>query len=198
MPSIYLDSFWQAEEDALWTEMADIFVDAYMSGVAGGVETLPANARALVDFDYVNTRALEYAKQYRYELIKDITDTTRTQTQQAVSDWITSGQPLSTLETQLAPIYGEVRAGMIAATETTRIYAQANADAWESTDIVEEWQWMTARDDLVCPVCGGLDGETFGLADVDARPPAHVNCRCWEQPIVSEAAFERKLQEILK
>jgi SPP1 gp7 family putative phage head morphogenesis protein len=87
---------------------------------------------------------------------------------------------------------------MIASTETTRIYAQANADAWESTEVVDEWEWMTAQDDLVCPVCGGLDGETFGIGDIDARPPAHVSCRCWERPVVSEAAFERKLEEIFR
>ena len=196
MPSLYDQSFWEAEESALWEDLAEIIIGALLAGVEGGASLLPANARVLVDFDLVNESVINYAKTYRYELIKGITDTTRKQVQQLVSDWVASGAPLSVLDTQLTPIFGEVRASMIAATETTRVYAEGNSEAWESTGMVSTWTWMTAQDDLVCPICGELDGQVFDLADIDARPPGHINCRCWEQPILDEAAFEEALDSI--
>lgn len=196
MPSIYDDQFWREEESALWEDLAGVVIGALLAGVEGGASLLPANARVLVDFDFVNTSVIEYARTYRYELIKGITDTTRKQVQTLVSDWAGSGAPLSVLETQLTPLFGETRAASIAATEVTRVYAEGNTEAWESTGMVNSWQWMTAQDDLVCPICGGLDGETFGIGDIDARPPAHTNCRCWEQPILDEGAFENALDKV--
>jgi len=196
MPNIYTPDFWESEEDALWTDMAEIFIDAYLSGVEGGVETLPPNARVLVDFDYVNTQVLDYARQYRYGLIKDITSTTRGQVQQAISDWIQSGQPLSVLEAQIAPIFGMARATAISVTEVTRVFAEGNAQAWMSTGIVNDVRFNTAEDDLVCKFCSPLDGQTFPVDDYGHKPPIHVRCRCFNTPVVSEEAFERRLEEI--
>ena len=196
MPNLYEQSFWDEEENALWEDLAEIIIGALLAGVESGAQLLPSNARVLVDFDMVNSSVINYAKTYRYELIKGITDTTRKQVQTLVSDWAGSGAPLGVLETQLTPLFGEKRAESIAATETTRIYAEGNTEAWESTGMVNSWVWMTAQDDLVCPICGELDGQTFGIDDIDARPPAHVNCRCWEQPILDEGAFEDALDEV--
>lgn len=184
--SLYDQQFWADEEAALWEDLAEVIIGALLAGVESGANLLPASAQVLVDFDMVNNSVIDYAKQYRYDLIKGITDTTRTQVQKLVSDWTSSGASLPVLEAQLEPLFGEVRAGMIAATETTRVYAEGNSEAWESTGMVNTWTWMTAQDDLVCPICGELDGEIFDIADIDARPPAHVNCRCWEQPILDE------------
>lgn len=196
MPSLYDQSFWDEESESLWEDLAEVIIGALMSGVEGGTALLPANARVLVDFDHVNTAAINYARQYRYDLIKGITDTTRKQVQQLVGDWIQSGAPLNVLEAQLGPIFGDTRASSIAATEVTRVYAEGNSEAWESTGMVSSWTWMTAQDDLVCPVCGELDGQTFGIDDIDARPPGHPNCRCWEQPILDEKAFSEALDNI--
>ena len=76
---------------------------------------------------------------------------------------------------------------------------------------------MTAVDDRVCPICGPLHntivdlsgGWTFTQEMLDAnpalaralrgpqtilRPPAHVNCRCWLQPVVFEAMLPQELE----
>lgn len=184
-------------EGDLWDDLSSLLLDIYLSGIDGGVKALPVNIRVLTDWDRINTKALEWAKQYRYTWVSKITETTRTQTQKAVSDWIASGAPLDTLERALEPIYGSVRAQMIAQTETTRVYAQANREAWESTDVVEEVVWQAANDELVCPVCGELNGTHLGIGDADSYPPAHVNCRCYILPVVSEDAVAAKLDEAL-
>ena len=201
MPTPMLMEFWEGEGALLWNALFEIYTESLADGMAGGVQILPTNVQALVDWDWLNERALELAKVYKYELIKGITDTTRQQTQHAISDWITSGEPLPHLERALESIYGSARASRIAVTETTRIYADGNMAAWESSGVVGSRRWMTARDDLVCPICSALDGEErgmdepFGEGFLDA--PVHVNCRCWLQPVVDEESVGRKLDEIL-
>jgi hypothetical protein len=78
-------------------------------------------------------------------------------------------------------------------TEITRSYAQGNQIAGEVMkeqfpDVPVVKVWFTNNDDLVCEICGPLNGEEVGIDDswdsddgpVD-NPPAHVNCRCWTQ-----------------
>ena len=103
--------------------------------------------------------------------------------QKAVSEWIASGQALDELMTSIAPMFGADRAEMIAVTEVTRAFAEGNKATWEESGVVEAMRWMTAQDEMVCPVCAPLAGKkrTFD----DDLPPAHVNCRCYLQPVVS-------------
>lgn len=176
--------FWNDAQGDLFSSLSKIIGETYYAGVADGVDDLGVNA-SLVDFNLVNAAALKFAKDYNYKWIKGITDTTREQTMTAITNWMQSGAPLDDLSIALEPIFGEVRARMIAATETTRVYAQGNMDAWDASGVVDRARWMTAEDDLVCEICGSLDGVEFDAGDTDHAPPAHVNCRCSIQPIVS-------------
>lgn len=198
MPNLYDDQFWRDEEAALWEDLAEIVIGALLAGVEGGASLLPANARVLVDFDTVNSSVINYARTYRYELIKGITDTTRKQVQTLVSDWAGSGAPLGVLETQLGPLFGSSRAEKIASTEVTRVFSEGNREAFESTGMVDEVVWMTSEDSSVCVVCAELDGTHIGIGDIDAFPPgsSHPGCRCWVQPILSEERFEEALDEV--
>jgi hypothetical protein len=51
---------------------------------------------------------------------------------------------------------------LIASTEVTRAYAQAQIQAWQATGVVRSMQWTTANDERVCPICGPLGGLEFG------------------------------------
>jgi SPP1 gp7 family putative phage head morphogenesis protein len=195
--NLFQQSFWDDDESEMWDDLSEAILEVYLTGADQGVELLPPAFRVLANFDLINVSAFEFARQYRYDKIRGITDTTRTQTQKIVSDWISSGAPLPALEKALEGVYGKTRAERIAQTESTRVYAMGNQTAFESTGLIEEVEWMTARDDLTCPVCGELDGTHLGVGDTDSFPPAHPGCRCWVQPILSEEAFERKLEEIL-
>jgi SPP1 gp7 family putative phage head morphogenesis protein len=195
--NVFQQSFWDDDDSELWDELSQVILEVYLTGVDGGIDLLPPSLRVLADFDLINTNALEFARGYHYNKIRGITDTTRKQTQKAISDWIVSGAPLDALETALGGIYGTSRAERIAATEATRVFSMGNQQAFESTGLIDEVQWMTARDDLVCPICGELDGTTLGVGDIDAFPPAHISCRCWVQPILSEERYAEMLEEIL-
>jgi hypothetical protein len=39
-------------------------------------------------------------------------------------------------------------------------------------------EWVTKRDEKVCPICGPRDGVTYRIIDVMDIWPAHPNCRC--------------------
>jgi hypothetical protein len=39
------------------------------------------------------------------------------------------------------------------------------------------YEWQTAGDDQVCPICGPLDGSQYDDDD-GPIPPLHINCRC--------------------
>lgn len=195
--NILQPSFWDDEENSLYDAMDELLIIALMEGVTGGVEALPAALRVLVDFDNVNRNVLRYASEYKYSWIKGINDTTRTQTQQAIADWIKEGTPLDALEAKLSMVYSPARAERIAATEVTRVYAQGNQQAWESTEIVSAMKIQTAQDDLVCPICGPLADTEVGIGDIDAMPPFHVSCRCYTLPVVSEDAVSDKISRIL-
>lgn len=184
MPNPFDPKFWQDEEDLMWEAITSLYLSALFAGVDGGIDALPPEAQALVDFDVINTNALKQAQEYRYDLIKGINDTTRKQTQEAMANWVKSGDSLDVLESSLASVFGEKRAEMIAATETTRIFSEGNALAWQSTGFVNQVRFNTSEDDSVCPYCSPLDGQVFDVDDYGHKPPIHASCRCWNTPVV--------------
>ncbi len=189
-------SFWDDEENRLWESIVGVFVEAMMDGIQGGIDALPPDIALLIDFDVVNQAAIDYARQYRYDWISKINDTTRRQVQTLIGDWVQSGQPLPSLEAQLAPIFGGVRAQMIASTEVTRIFASANQDVWRSSGMVSIMTYRTSKDDSVCPICSPLEGVEMPLRD-QRQPPRHVRCRCWLTPVLDVEAVLRQAERFL-
>ena len=47
---------------------------------------------------------------------------------------------------------------------------------------VEKIQWVTQRDERVCPVCNALDRKIFPIKKCPALPQ-HYNCRCFVIPV---------------
>lgn len=197
MPTPFDSTYWQEEADELYEELLPLFLAALELGFIGGTDAMPLNVQALVNPNSFNQAAIDYAREYRYSLIKDITDTTRTQTQQIMTDWLQSGQSLDVLEEQLARIFGESRAAAIAATETTRVVSEGNLMAFRSTGFIEKVRFNTVVDDRVCPYCSPLNGKEIAADDYGYLPPIHVRCRCFVTPIVSEEAVAAQLDEIL-
>lgn len=197
MANPFSSQYWLDEEALLYEAVSALLLAAYLEGVEGGIATLPIELQPLVNYDLVNTNALRFANEYRYEWIRGITETTMRQVQEAMSNWIQGGEALSVLEDVLAPIFGRVRAEMIASTEITRIFALANAETWESTGFVRQARWNTANDSRVCPICGPRNGLHLDPADTDALPPAHIRCRCWLTPVVDVEAVLEQIEQIL-
>jgi SPP1 gp7 family putative phage head morphogenesis protein len=148
-----------------------------------------------VQFDpaVVNVAMVEWAANYSYELIKGLTETTRKIVANAVSGFAaTPGMTRGELVKMLEPAFGPVRAESIAISETTRAYSAAQSQYKEDLagyGITTEETWQTSNDELVCPICGELNGkpESEWKDRYPNGPPAHTRCRCSKTLRVVEA-----------
>ena len=121
-----------------------------------------------------------FATTHAAEVAAGFTATTRDRLATASATWgpdVTHG----TLQGDLVSILGPDRAATLAVTETTVAQTMGGSAAVDATVGLSEYDlWITAQDNLVCPVCGPLHGadraewsDQFPLG-----PPAHANCRC--------------------
>jgi hypothetical protein len=211
--------FWIDEAGELYDNTAAVVLRVYQAGGMYAARQLPLWSQVLTSWEAFNRSAIEYLRWYRLNTVPQINDTTRRLAVDAIEEWIRSGARFQNLIGMLEPIFGETRAERIAVTEVTRTFAQGNISAWKATGVVTEKVWRTARDELVCPFCGNLDGQTVSI-DADFNipldrlppeiakklsgpllyqsPPAHPNCRCYLAPVVSLASFEREIEGALR
>lgn len=139
-------------------------------------------------FDASNPRAAKWAKEHAAELAQDISDVTREQIAAAIARQQETG--FDSYEEILDAVGDEARAEVIARTESMRAVHAGQREAWNQAidDGLltgnERRAWIVVGDELTCPICSGLDGETAKLGGqynggYDS-PPAHPNCRCTE------------------
>jgi len=111
-----------------------------------------------ISFDptIINTEALRWARDYSYDLVSGLTDTTRRQLQEATAAFIqTPGMTIGDIEQLITPAFGPVRSEMIAVTEVTRAYSSATNELQkllqvETPELVTTRIWNTMKDEYVC------------------------------------------------
>lgn len=178
---------WEDEEtDAL-------IISLFYGMMMDGSQIFDATINIGVDWGGFNAVAVEQARKQYLGLIKGIDDVTRESLREALVSFAevpgyTIGDVMSSL-----PFQG-YRAQRIAVTETTRMFALAEQTAIaelqkQYPDMKVVKTWFTNADDIVCEICGPMEGQTvdgdgmFVTADgvQISMPPAHPNCRCWMQ-----------------
>lgn len=210
--------FWSQFDRELYSNTARVLLSIFLAGGKVGASQLPQRVQVLLNWDVFNRAASDYLNLYRLNTVPNISNTARKVTIKTIQDWIESGEKLDMLIDRLTPLFGASRAERIAVTEVTRTYASGNIAAWKSTGLVTRKVWRTANDELVCPVCGPLNGKTvsidgnfmldlnelpqelaqqMGEEFIFYQPPAHPRCRCWISPEVTEVALRRKIREAL-
>ena len=152
-----------------------------------------------VDWSLINEEAAQWARMYSGELISGISQTSQTETMNAIRNSIATffetDMTLPELERMLAEdpqtaqlfyddvkdrlgrTFGTNRARMIAITETTRSASQGQIIAGrgiEREGIEIAYIWFTSSDDRVCPICSPLD-RVAATTIIDGRPQ-------WEHP----------------
>lgn len=173
-----LTTLGDALQEALIPVLTQLYAQSFL--------TLPPEIPVEISTDeqgIVNEQARVWSQQYTYDLVRGINETTQDALRRAFDVFnSTPGMTRGELEQLLAPTFGPVRASMIAVTETTRTASEATTA--QQRYLTEQGfnlirVWNTNADDLVCPICGPLNGrpETEWASTV-GPPPAHVNCRC--------------------
>lgn len=155
----------QAVADALYQmmrEAATLGLTAADAQIEAGTRAKAGGAVALeIDWTLVNAEVLEWLKTYHLDLVSRLNDNSRKALREAISRWVANGLPLQDLIDELTPMFGPVRAEMIAATEVTRAFAMANLTYWQATGVARV-AWRCANDEVVCPVCSALGGVSWG------------------------------------
>ena len=169
--------FWEDEMKRLHPAVRPTLQELAEQGAMATSESLGIG----VDVGLVNLEALGWAHSYTFELITGINGTSQKVVEKALENFITTpGYTRGDFEEAIVNTFGEVRAEMIAVTETTRAYAEGNeigADEIRRAGIELNTIWLTNADDLVCDICAPLHNKKRGDGWTDL-PPAHVNCRC--------------------
>lgn len=141
-----------------------------------------------IDWQLANNAAAEWARRYGYRLVSDLVDTTRQRLQREIAQFIQNQETLGDLIERVEDVFSPARAELIAVTEVTRAFAEGNRAAWQESGVVQQREWRTNNDELVCPICGPLANTVAPLdspfeGGIDG-PPAHPRCRCWVVPVV--------------
>jgi len=170
-------SFWDKVASELNGSFVPFLSEVYLDSAERLMQGIPIG----VSWDLINTQAAVWARNYSYELVRGITNTTRRAVQESIASFFEQGMTRGDLEARLARIFGANRASSIAVTEVTRASAQGELTIVEElrklgVEMVQEW--ATNNDDITCPICAPLNGNVRGNGWNDP-PPAHVNCRCW-------------------
>ncbi len=187
-------AFWGEFAGQLQAAVLPAMLTAASVAAALAVADLQAVVHVGVDMAPVTAAINAWAGKYAAELVKGITSNTRDATGAVIQNWLTSGGDMTDLNKLLAPLFGADRARLIAATEVTRVFAEANHEVWNESHVIMAREWRTANDEIVCDICGGLDNVQvlldapfeYGGEEYD-DPPAHPNCRCWIVPVIRES-----------
>lgn len=128
--------------------------------------------------------AIAWADSYVQPLVGSLVEHTRSVVERAINAYRTTpGLTRADVESMLVEAFGARRAELIAITETTRAAAQATSlyrNYLTQNGIATIRIWQTNQDELVCPICGALDGtpDSDWSEVYPDGPPAHVRCRC--------------------
>ena len=112
---------------------------------------------------------------------------------QGAADGLAPAQIARNLNDRIDKI-GLTRARTLARTEIIAAHAEATLNGFTEAGIegVEvEAEWITAGDDVVCPVCQALEGKVFDLDEARGMLPVHPNCRCaWLPKVIGGSGIE--------
>lgn len=171
------DDVWQQIEavmfEAMTPELEAVFLQA--------IQDMESEVSVSFDTEAVNENARQFARDYGFELVRGVNETSRQELQRLFESFFDEPVTNRALQEQLTRLYGPVRAELIAITEVTRAAAEGERAVIEDlreqgVELVAVWQ--TLRDELVCPVCGPRHNKRQGDG-WQLLPPAHPRCRCF-------------------
>jgi len=182
-------AFWSAEARHLLAILLPFLQRAAEKGV------LAQAAAAGIDLDWTAamTEASKWAREHCAKLVKGITDTTRDRIRNIIANWMETEHTFPQLWRQIMNdmAFSRYRARLIAATETTKAYAEGKMIGTEPMEAAGYFEydkkWQTANDDIVCPICLPMNQKTvrgvrteFDISKIGPLqgPPAHPGCRC--------------------
>lgn len=172
--------------------MLPVFKKWWFLGAALGTDSKKTEANLTIDqillhfpslavfWDEIDQAGDEYIRVYFDEWWGQLTKTTRDRLRSAIQIARDQGLTSTDVMKLISPQFGPARAEMVAVTEMTRLMGGGAVATYRAMQL-EEWEWLTARDERVCEICEELDGKRFPIST--PFDPAHVRCRCRSRPV---------------
>ena len=160
------------------------------------------------DFDIESPGIVEFIATYSYKLAITFTDEMMEGLRDIFQESFDLGETIADAGKKIEAFFKLKRsydAERIARTELIRAAHQGAIEAYSQSGVVVAKEWLTGRDEKVCPWCSQMDGKqvelrekfyelgetlevdnlkmSFDYSEITA-PPLHPNCRCDLIPIV--------------
>ena len=188
--------YWQTGWRVIQRDVEPVLLDTYLTQAT----SIMLNVGIGVSLDDINHHAVNWARAHTEEVMNDMWRKRR----QALNNiWVgyprgregvgeviaqgyEEGLTIDEIRERLMPYYSPARAEMVAITETTRAVVEGERAYVDQLERETGQKmipiWLTAQDDMVCPICKPRNGKPI----TDGKfPPAHPRCRCdvgWEFP----------------
>lgn len=179
---------------------------------------------------YMQSEAVKgYLKKDSVQGITAMNENTAELVREQLSEGVEKGESIQELKTRIRDVFSDAtdhRAAVIARTEVLKATNFASEEAYRQSGVVIAKEWLTAKDERVCPFCGPLDGKTVELENVFfeegdeisgrndkgktvsmtvslgniGHPPLHQQCRCTLIPVLrsGEEKSAKPKSDILK
>jgi hypothetical protein len=148
------ESVW-LEHQARLTEKISPILEGLARFATTSIQERAGTLPLTTNWELVNQNAAEWARQHSADLVSQVTDTTRQLIRDATAEWVESSQDLPALSARIGEIVeNQSRGRLIAISESTTVFAEANDAAWQAA---------------------GYEPAAF-------KPTAHPGCRCYTQP----------------
>ncbi|KKN69208.1 hypothetical protein LCGC14_0443840 [marine sediment metagenome] len=177
--------FWVRLGEEIKPKIRPLFRDLFIEGaIAGGdADPVVATKDVALDLDAINDIADDLIANYTDEWWAQIEQTTRERLRAAIAEARELGLGAEFVAREIAPLFGETRAVLIAVSEVTNLFGQGAQATYRAAGF-PTWIWRTANDPAVDPICADLATESeaspFPMSRVFVR--AHPRCRCWPVP----------------
>lgn len=179
-----------------------------------GIATIQSLIPTAVFFMQVD-EIKKYIQKDGAKYITAINEETSNLLRNTLSDGIQAGDGIPQLKKRVEDVYIDAmgyRAERIARSEVLRAANFGTLEAYKQSGVVEEKEWLTAKDERTCPWCNQKDGKrlslddpfaekgdvlvgkteagknvrlTIGIGDIN-MPPLHPNCRCTLIPVLAD------------
>lgn len=184
----------------VWAQVEQQYASALLPELQGiymaALEQTAASVGVGFAWDIANERAISWARQYTYELVGGINETSQRWLADAITDFYNAKLSYKDLVTRVSTVFGPARAENIAVTEVTRAAAAGASEFERELNVLgveTETVVATAEDADVCEaIC--LPKQGLPVSEV-GWPPFHPRCRCW--PVVKVKIPAKALQHIL-
>ncbi len=176
--------FWTRLGDEIKPTIRPIFRDLFIEGAIAGGDAVPVAAKDVaLDLDAINDIADDIIAAYTDEWWAQIEQTTRERLRRAIAEARELGLGAEFVAREIAPLFGETRAVLIAVSEVTNLFGQGAQATYRAAGF-PTWIWRTANDVAVDQICADLAIESeaapFPMSRTFVR--AHPRCRCWPVP----------------